>query len=323
MEQFIGMLAGLMFGLFPPMGASLVAENSLELLRVLESSAVHEPHATILFGGDLMFDRSIRRATQRQGDDHVFSCLSGLLHDSSVDVVVANLEGPITPYDSMSLGSVVGSPENFTFTFPTSTATLLKRHRFDIVNLGNNHIMNFGRDGASQTKFWLEKAGVLFFGDPLVGEAERVLRTDIKGIPFSFVNWSDWTSDNTDITAAQITAEANEGRVVVVYTHWGDEYVPPTARVRRLAHSFVDAGAAIIIGSHPHVIQEVELYNGVYIYYSLGNFVFDQYWDDEVRTGLMVRASFTKDGVVAVDEELTYLMRDGRTCPLRLLSAQQ
>lgn len=266
----------------------------------------------ILFGGDMMFDRAIHIAMRENGDDFIFSCLPPSLWDA--DLVVANLEGPVTSHASVSEGSIPGGANNFTFTFPTSTATLLQRHNITMVNLGNNHIMNFGREGLLQTKDWLGKAGVSYFGDPDAIEEERVARPTVNGIPFSFVNWSDWTSDKTDHTVAQVRKEADAGRVVVVYTHWGEEYVPPTPQMRQLARSFVDAGASIVIGSHPHVVQEHEIYQGKDIYYSLGNFVFDQYFTEEVRSGLLVRATFDKTGVVATEDIPIYLERDRRTC---------
>ncbi len=267
---------------------------------------------TIIFGGDMIFDRSIRAAMKEKGDDHVFSCIHDLLQ--SADMVVANLEGPITSSPSQSVGSEVGGDGNYTFTFPTSTAELLFRHNIRLVNIGNNHIMNFGRDGLAETKKWLSAAGVLYFGEPDLGESERVERVSIHGVPISFVNWSDWTSDKTDHTVAQVRKEADAGRVVVVYTHWGDEYVPPLPRVQQLAHSFIDVGAAIVIGSHPHIVQEHEAYSGKYIYYSLGNFVFDQYWDESVRRGLLLRVSFTPTGVSSVEEIPIDNQTDRRTC---------
>ena len=268
----------------------------------------------ILFIGDMMFDRAIRIASNAHGDDYVLSCIADTLRNA--DLVVGNLEGPITTNESVSLGSVIESPENFTFTFPTSTAFLLQRHNISIVNLGNNHILNFGDDGALQTKQWLDAAGVAYFGDPLAAhERDRVVRTDVGGVPLTFINWSDWTGGSKEEVVTQIMGERAAGRIPVVYTHWGDEYVPPSDRVRALAHAFVDAGAEIVIGSHPHVVLEKEQYAGKMIYYSLGNFVFDQYWNDEVRTGLMVNAVFDRGGVVGISELYTQLERDGRTCP--------
>lgn len=275
------------------------------------------PRATILFGGDMMFDRTIRTAMERNGDDYVFSCIADILQ--SAELVVANLEGPITSGPSKSVGSSPGGDGNYTFTFPTSTAKLLARHNIRLVNIGNNHIMNFGREGLAETKRWLAEAGVAFFGNPDLQEDERVERVSMHGIPVSFVNWSDWparlgTNDKTDHTVAQVRHEAETGRVTIVYTHWGDEYEPPPERVRQLAHSFVDAGAAIVIGSHPHIVQESEIYRGTYIYYSLGNFIFDQYWDESVRRGKLLRVSFDSTGVVSLEEIPIDTQIDRRTC---------
>jgi poly-gamma-glutamate synthesis protein (capsule biosynthesis protein) len=302
------LVAGLI-GLFIAWLAPTVADAPGVFVR----ETVHlREEVEVVFGGDMMFDRAIRKAMRENGNDHVFSCLPREIW--GVDLVVANLEGPITTHASVSEGSTPGGENNFTFTFPTSTATLLKRHNITLVNLGNNHIMNFGREGLQQTKEWLEKAGVSYFGDPDATEDGRVARPTVNGIPFSFVNWSDWTSDKTDHTVAQVRKEAESGRVVVVYTHWGEEYVPPTPQMRQLAHSFVDAGAAIVIGSHPHVVQEHEMHNGKDIYYSLGNFVFDQYFNEDVRSGLLVRVTFDKTGVIATEDIPIYLERDRRTC---------
>jgi poly-gamma-glutamate synthesis protein (capsule biosynthesis protein) len=273
---------------------------------------IPQTQATIVFVGDMMFDRSIRATADDKGGDYLFSCIDETLQQA--DLVVGNLEGPITASSSVSVGSAVGSPENFTFTFPTTTAALLYRHNIRLVSIGNNHIMNFGQSGLLQTKGYLSEAGIGYFGDPNAAEGDRVARLAIGGVPFAFVNWSDWTSDKTDHTVAQIRAEAASGRVVVVYTHWGDEYVPPPPRVRELAHEMVDAGAAIVIGSHPHIVQEHEVYHGKDIYYSLGNFIFDQYWNDAVSHGLALRVTFGMSGVTAVGELPVVLGRDRRTC---------
>lgn len=276
------------------------------------SPAAEEPRVSIIFGGDMMFDRTIRTAMEEKGEDYVFSCVDDVL--KSVDLVIANLEGPITSHESKSVGTSVGGEGNFTFTFPTSTAELLARHNIRLVSIGNNHVMNFGREGLVQTKRWLDGASVLYFGEPDLAESERVERTAIRNIPFSFVNWSDWTSDKTDHTVAQVREEAEGGRVVVVYTHWGEEYVPASPRVMQLARSFVDAGASIVIGSHPHIVQEHEVYNGKHVYYSLGNFIFDQYWSESVRRGLLLRVEFTPTGVASVEEIPIDNQTDRRTC---------
>lgn len=286
---------------------------SLHAVRGVPDLPPRTQSATVIFGGDVMFDRSIRAVMNEKGGDYIFSCIDPVL--DTADMVVANLEGPITASSSRSIGSNPGDGNNYTFTFATSTAPLLYSHGIRIVSIGNNHIMNFGELGLAQTRRYLAEASVQYFGDPDAAESDRVLRTEINGIAFSFVNWSDWTPDDTDHVVAQVRAEAQAGRVVVVYAHWGEEYIPALPRVKALAHALVDVGASIVIGSHPHVVQEHEIYKGRNIYYSLGNFIFDQYWMPSVRSGLLLRVSFDKRGVTDVEEIPVELGRDRRTCP--------
>lgn len=278
--------------------------------------------ARILFGGDMMFDRTVRTVAEKKGGDFIFSCVEGLLRD--YDIVVANLEGPITSNPSKSVGTVPGGEGNYTFTFPTPTAPLLARHNIRLVNLGNNHIMNFSREGLLETKQWLDSAGVAYFGDPDLAESERVERMTLRGIPLSFVNWSDWTpvgkppvsngAGELNPVVEQIVKEKQAGRIVFLYAHWGEEYVAPLERVKLLARRFVSAGAEMVIGSHPHIVQEHEIHLGKPIYYSLGNFVFDQYWSDDVRRGLLLGVTLTPAGVSRVEEVPIYNQSDRRPC---------
>jgi poly-gamma-glutamate capsule biosynthesis protein CapA/YwtB (metallophosphatase superfamily) len=309
-----GLIAGSVALVLGASGVMLsdIPARRVGFVRPAAPPQAQEKRAEILFGGDLLFDRSIRLAMEREGEDYVLSCIADFLR--SADLVVANLEGPITSSPSKSAFSKIGEPDNFTFTFPTSTASLLARHNIRLVNIGNNHIMNFGREGLFETLEWLDRAEVAYMGNPDAPEENRVARIGVGGVPFSFVNWSDWTSDKTDHTVLQVKKERDAGRLVVVYTHWGDEYVPPPPRVKELAHQFVEAGAEIVIGSHPHIVQERELYRGKYIYYSLGNMLFDQYWEDAVRRGLLLRVVFTPEGAEWLEEIPIENQTDRRTC---------
>ncbi len=87
--------------------------------------------------------------------------------------------------------------------------------------------------------------------------------------------------------------------IVIVSMHSGNEYEPEPNEVQRaFARAAIDAGADIVIGHHPHVVQSAEVYQGKPIYYSVGNFVFDQMWNEDVRTGLMLEVMFGKEGVL-------------------------
>jgi poly-gamma-glutamate synthesis protein (capsule biosynthesis protein) len=102
--------------------------------------------------------------------------------------------------------------------------------------------------------------------------------------------------------------------VVIVYSHWGDEYIDSSPRLRPVAKLFAEAGASAVIGSHPHVVLGHEYIGDTLVYYSLGNFIFDQYWDDDVSHGLTLMLHIGKEGRVTAEEHPTVILRDGRTC---------
>jgi poly-gamma-glutamate capsule biosynthesis protein CapA/YwtB (metallophosphatase superfamily) len=280
--------------------------------RVLEYVAERVPvrqKAEILFVGDMFFDRQIRQVAERKGEEYLFSCVAAFFEGA--DFVVGNLEGPLTEHASVSAGTVPGSPDNFRFTFPTSTATLLARHHVGAVNIGNNHIDNFGAEGIASTRELLSKAGVLFFGG-LAGD-ETVARAEVKGFPLSFVSYNEFGGSSPEDVAETISDERAAGRIVILYAHWGDEYTDDVTRVRPLAELFVEHGASAVIGSHPHVIQENGMIGDAPVYYSLGNFIFDQYFDERVSHGLAVELSVSGEGITAREYPVV-LLRDGRTC---------
>lgn len=284
--------------------------------RPLSGSFAHMPRTTlsVLFGGDMMFDRSVREAAERYGDDHLLACLDPLI--AAADIAVANLEGPITPHESVSVGSAVGSARNFTFTFPLSTAALLAEHDIRFVALGNNHIGNFGDEGIRSTLAALDAAAVASFGDPL---ERRIARFDQGDIRLSFIGYNQFALEGALLAASttlgQVSAERALGRLPIVFAHWGEEYQPAYPYQKELAHAFVDAGAVFVVGAHPHVVQESEEHAGVPIYYSLGNLIFDQYWDESVRRGLTLLVTLDAGGVLSVAEMPVYVQRDRQTCP--------
>jgi poly-gamma-glutamate synthesis protein (capsule biosynthesis protein) len=268
--------------------------------------------ASVLFVGDMFFDRYIRTVSETAGQDFIFSCVYPWIAEA--DLTVGNLEGPITPSPSVSLGTEPGSPMNFTFTFPPETAATLARNGIDAVSLGNNHISNFGLDGIAETRAYLDAAGVSYFGGTL-GD-EPVYRTFVSGIPFSFIAYNEFGGDSPEKVADKISAEKAEGRTTIVFAHWGDEYATTTERVKNAARLFAFRGADAVIGSHPHIVQEHEYIGNTLVYYSLGNFIFDQYWNEDVSRGLAVLIHFSpaKDARASATEYPVILTRDGRTC---------
>lgn len=273
--------------------------------------------ARVLVVGDMMFDRYVRQVSYNKGGDYIFSCedSNGItLGDflKSADLVVGNLEGPITENASRSMYSETGNESNYIFTFPTGTAELLAKNNIKLVSLANNHINNFGEIGIASTKKYLAEAGVEYFGLPANRES-LVSEEEIQGHKLSFIAYNEFGTIVAEDVIEKIKEEKLKDQIIIVYAHWGDEYALPPTRVKKLARTFVDAGADIIIGSHPHIVQESENYKDKIIYYSLGNFIFDQYFDEKVSEGLVLELKIN-NGNISIYKHFISLNRDGRTC---------
>lgn len=260
-------------GLVAPIAANKASENS---------------QIQILFAGDMMLDRGVQYyAKKNGGNGFVFS----QIHDKllTYDLVVANLEGPVTNNSSISITAKLESPESFYFTFDPTWAETLSDNNIRLVNLGNNHILNFLGSGLTETKEYLKKAGIDYFGAPDYPKSASI---EVKGVKITFINYNEFATYGdigAKITIEEIKKAKIDSDIVVVYAHWGAEYVQePPSQIKTLARQFIDAGADLIIGSHPHVIQPIEIYKGKRIYYSLGNFIFDQYFSEQTKNGLGV-----------------------------------
>ena len=260
----------------------------------------NEPkEAKIVFVGDIMLDRYIRTVIERKGFDHIVRNVDPVLKNA--DFVVANLEGPITDQPSVSENSEFESRENYIFTFPKESAQWLMGHNISIVNIGNNHIMNFGQDGLKQTRASLKDAGVKYFGDPKQQNYRWYVK-EINGKMIGLVSYNQFVGEAEEKAVADIASVRKKSDIVIVYAHWGEEYeTKHNEAQQRIAHNLIDKGADLIIGSHPHVMQEIEEYKGKKIYYSLGNFIFDQYFQEETSRGLLLQILIT-DKIASINE---------------------
>lgn len=255
--------------------------------------AVPTDVGSILFMGDIMMGRYVETLRRQQGEGYVFEKTGDLR--SQYDAIVANLEGPIVSKHSQTPdGSLV-------FSFDSAVASALYDHGITAVSLANNHTLNQGEDGLQETRAFLEAAGVQHFGDPramsesnistIMLDGQEVILVGVLAISASF---------DTDAATQMISTLQAEhpGSLIVVYPHWGEEYAPASSsRQQSLAHALIDAGADAVIGSHPHVVQELELYKEKLIAYSLGNFIFDQYFSEETQEGLALGMRIKNDRI--------------------------
>jgi poly-gamma-glutamate synthesis protein (capsule biosynthesis protein) len=250
-----------------------------------------------------MLGRYIETLRQRNGGDFPFTYMPDLianakekLQTQNIDLLAGNLEGPIVS-KQLYYGDMV-------FRFHPDVAELLKKAGFNTLGLANNHIFNQTRAGYTETQNYLTGVGIKSFGEPDTanGNSSSIIY-DFRGTKLGFLGLND-TDFNLDEAAAiaKIKELKTQVDTLIVSIHWGFEY-EKTAResIVQTAHNFVDAGADMIWGHHPHVVQNSEIYNGAPIYYSLGNFVFDQYWSEETQKGLVLAIKI-KDNTFTVHE---------------------
>lgn len=246
-----------------------------------------ETAATITFVGDIMLAREVERAIIAKGVDWPFSAIKNTWSDS--DLVVGNFEATVRDtyrYEGEVLAFDV-APEYITG---------LANAGFTHLSLANNHGDDFGDEVTQYTREIIANLGIAPFGDPTASEL-HVARAEPNGVPISLIGFHafiEYPSSLTDI----IRAEHDAGRFVIVYPHWGNEYqLEPSTAQTTAAQLFVDAGADLIIGAHPHVIEPIGTLDGIPVAWSLGNFVFDQDWSTETQEGLILHVSVTSNAI--------------------------
>lgn len=281
-------------------------ENTSHILGYFErGEPVDEPFVSIQFVGDVMLDRGVRSRIEAQGVDYPWRDVERFLQGAQLRV--ANLEG------SIDEGKSIATEEPpFRFSFDPESVEAIKPF-FDVVSLANNHSRDRDIPGEIRTKDWLDKLGLAWFGG--YATAEPVYRSG----RVSIVGYHQFGFQYPDLTPI-IEREAYDGQFVIVYPHWGEEYIAsPQDGQRELATQMVEAGADLIIGSHPHVVQGIESIDGVPVIYSLGNFVFDQ-----IQPGTDVGMSVTV--LLYEDGGMIYLSpvetRDGQPTPFSDEEAQ-
>jgi len=233
-----------------------------------------EKTVTILTTGDVLLARTVNHLMVASDNYRwPFEKTADVL--TSADMTIINLETPL-------VSGCVPTQTGMIFCGDPRGVDGLLFAGVDIAGLSNNHILNYGPKGVQETMQILAKAGILsVYTVPVF--------TKIKDMRFAFVAYNDVGNLlQADVITQEIANIRNDADIVVVLMHWGEEYTAiPTARQKALAHAVVDAGASFVIGNHPHWIQPVEMYRDALIVYAHGNFVFDQEWSEETKTGVI------------------------------------
>ena len=241
--------------------AGVMANVSVAGQRKVRISAIGD----CTLGTDVSFSQnnSFTAFEALYGDSYFFEKVKGIL--GSDDSTFANLEGTLTTSDQRA-------EKQFAFKGDPSYTQILQDGSIDVVSLANNHTKDYGEAGLADTKNALESAGIEWCeGDHIAWRDLNGVRTAYIGI-YALENGLD-TLPQVKSTVAQAKKEGAD--LIIVEFHWGAELVAEVDSFQKeLAHTAVDEGANLVLGSHAHVLQGIEKYNGAYIVYGLGNFCF-------------------------------------------------
>lgn len=262
---------------------------------------------TVAFTGDILLDRGVRQQIERDGIESIFDARADSLFRCS-DIVVGNLECPATALKTPMM-------KKFVFRAEPEWLEALRAHGFTHLNLANNHSVDQGRRGLVDTWHNVERYGMtaVGVGNTMAEAAQPVLLAEhprkvwliaslqmpLEHFPY-LPELPSVNQESIDSMVVRIRAlrEEDSTAVILVSLHWGQEHtLEPTPMQRSAAHRLIDAGADALVCHHTHTLQTIEQYHGKYIYYSLGNFIFDQDRDINRHT-CVPQVKVTRDSVV-------------------------
>lgn len=258
------------------------------------------PTATLLFVGDIMLDRGVEAQIKTHQDWRwPFLNIADTLQEA--DIVFGNLESIIS-----DKGKRVGSI--YSFRADPLAMEGLTYAGFDVLSIANNHSLDYGREALEDTLSRLGDAEIAYTGTGFSkSEAHSpavlyINETEIGFLAYAGLgpsNWAAgenysgiaWIDENTlSVLVEDILRAKSKTDIIIVSLHAGEEYTKDPSEFQRVfAKTAIDAGADLVIGHHPHVVQSIEQYKGKTIAYSLGNFIFDQDFSADTMQGLMLK----------------------------------
>ncbi|MCX6797759.1 MAG: AmmeMemoRadiSam system protein B, partial [Candidatus Falkowbacteria bacterium] len=268
--------------------------------------------AEIIFVGDVMLSRYIGEMMSKKNNyDFPYIEIKPFL--SGADSVFANLESPIS-------SSGRSTRSLYPFRADPLVAAGLKNSGFTILSVANNHAFDYGREAFSDTLKNIKNVGLSYVGGGVdFNEAHSGVYQEINGVKIIYLAYTDLlpktdAASETETGIAyldikqmikDIKAAKEKVDLVIVSFHWGREYeTRHNAHQEEIAKTAVEAGASLIIGHHPHVVQELESYHNVYIAYSLGNFIFDQNFSPETNIGLALKVVINDKKISSVNSQI-------------------
>jgi len=257
-------------------------------------SSAPSPQVTLIAVGDLMLGRSVNlRMLKEKNWQYPFLQTAKLL--SSADLTFGNLESPLVSSCPPAAGGM-------TFCAPPEAAAGLTAAGFDVLSIANNHILNYGQRGRTQTMKFLNQNHILPSGP------DQLAKYSVKKLTFGFLSFDLTGNHQPEPILKKVKESAPEVDILIVSLHWGVEYQnEPDIWQKMLARQIIEAGAKVVLGHHPHVVQPTETYQNGLIFYSLGNFVFDQDWSEETKRGKIVKIIFENKKIKSYEEIPIYI----------------
>ncbi|HLP86746.1 MAG TPA: CapA family protein [Candidatus Paceibacterota bacterium] len=274
------------------------------------------PPTTLYFVGDIMLTRGVESSVEKNFNGDYNQLFKNVGELKNADILFGNLEGDVS-----TIGNNVGS--KYSFRMNPEVLEAIKNAGFDIVSFANNHVGDWNMSAFKDTLSRLNENGILKTGAGLnKSEAEKVTIIEKNGIKFGFLgftdvgpNWIEAKRDTPGILLASDPAIEDiiknakaQSDVLIVSFHFGEEYkTVHNSRQEELAHRAIDNGADIVIGNHPHVIEDVEEYKGKPIVYSLGNFIFDQSFSKDTMRSMLFSVTYENKTLVKTEQRIITL----------------
>ncbi|MDK8182468.1 CapA family protein [Paenibacillus sp. UMB4589-SE434] len=277
------------------------------------------------FIGDIINAGKVADVVAKSGYHYPYSYVKSIFQQD--DLTIANVETPITKR------GVPAQHKEFVYKSSPKMASAMKEAGIDVVNLANNHVMDQGEEGLIDTFAALQGADIRYVGAGKNGiEAYQPVIVKRNGMSIAVLGFSrvipdvSWYAGKNkpglaatyDPTKAleSIRKAKQAADIVIVVAHWGKEKVDyPVKHQQDLAHAYIDAGADLIIGGHPHVLQGFEPYKGKWIAYSMGNFIFTRATQPKTWDTMVLEAECTKNGTCKLQMH-PYYTELGRAVPL-------
>lgn len=301
--------------------AQLIALASMVWLCAAAPAQAQSAPVSLVFAGDIVLDDSAGALIEKGGDP--FAGFATFF--AGADIRLGNLECVVATTGS-------AGDKNYTFRAHPRTLPVLKRH-FDALSLANNHSGDYGREAFAEMLGLLPAAGLGYFGGGHnLKEAHSPLIIERKGLRIALLGYNDfmprsfeadanapgsaWSEDEQVVADIRHARSVHHADLVIPVMHWGWENEPvANARQHQLARLMVDAGADAVIGGHPHVTQDIALYRGKPIVYSVGNFVMKETDNDRQRVGWVLRLELDAQGVRSFDTRVARIDMDGIPSP--------